>query len=90
MVPVLLGSRRKFFPSLDQEHAGVTDLPTAHLSQPAATAEEHSYITQHTCAPNEPESEFRSVHNLQAYPTVLLMCVSLRYLLKHFCFKHLV
>ncbi len=37
MTPVLLGSSREFFPSLDQEDTGITDVPTAHLTQPAGT-----------------------------------------------------
>lgn len=37
MVPVLLGSSWKFFPSLDQEDTGVTDVPTTDLTQTAGT-----------------------------------------------------
>lgn len=35
MIPVLLGSNWKFFPSLDQEDTGITDVPTTYLTQPA-------------------------------------------------------
>lgn len=37
VVPILLGACWKLLPSLDQEDTGVTDLPTAHLPQPADT-----------------------------------------------------
>lgn len=37
MIPVLLGSRWKFFPSLDQKDTGITDVSTSDLTQTAET-----------------------------------------------------
>lgn len=41
MIPVLLGSSWKFFPSLDQKDTGVTDVSTSDLTQTAETEESH-------------------------------------------------
>lgn len=45
MIPVLLGSCWEFFPSLDQEDAGVADVPTTHLTQPAETDRKRISLT---------------------------------------------
>lgn len=37
MIPVLLGSRWEFSPSLDQEDAGVADVSTPELTQTTAS-----------------------------------------------------
>ena len=48
MVPVLLGSHRKFFPSLDEENTGIADLSRSGFTQPAKQSQ---FVRRHTEKP---------------------------------------